>query len=500
MTLWILIAVMTAVVALYILRPLASGSLGAARRGDYDLKVYQSQIDDLEAELARGVISEDEARGARNEIERRMLQAVRDAEPEVGTRGNSGVIAGIAVAIAVPVAAGLLYLELGRPDLPSQPLAERTDVPGGAAALTANRNNPANDPGQTQGLDSVETMVGNLEQRLAEEPENFEGWMLLGRSYSVMDRFGDAAAAYAKAAALPEAATDPSPFMQLGEALVFSSGGVVTERAIENFNKALTIDTAHPGAQYYLALARGQAGDLQGAYDGWVALAKASPSDAPWLPALMERINETAADLDIEVPEDLAQGSGEPTPALPDLPPLPQASAEGGNAPSAPGPTAEQMRDAQSMSAEDRQSMIRGMVEGLAERLAEEPDDYDGWMRLGRAYGVMGNTAGAVDAYQNAVRLRPQDPQTRLQYAIAVQEDSPEGPMTERAVQAFTELAQVDPNNPDALFMLGRADAEAGRTEAALERWTKLLAILQPGTPAHQGVAAQIEQLRARTQ
>lgn len=500
MTLWIVIAVMTAAVALYLLRPLASSGLGAARRGDYDLKVYQSQIDDLDAELARGVISEAEARGARNEIERRMLQAVRDAEPEVGTRGSGGMIAGIVVAIAVPVAAGLIYLEIGRPELPSQPLAERTDVPGRAPQLTAARNNPANNPGQTQGLDSVDAMVGNLEQKLEEEPENFEGWMLLGRSYSVMDRFGDAAQAYSKAAALPEGQTDPAPHMQMGEALVFSAGGVVTERAAESFNRAVAIDGNHPGAQYYLALARGQAGDLQGAYDGWVALAKSSPADAPWLPALMERINEVAGDLDIEVPADLAQGSG--TPAMPELPPLPQVGSDGDGdeAPAAPGPTAEQMRDAQSMSTEDRQAMIQGMVERLADRLADEPDDYDGWMRLARAYGVMGNSAGAVDAYGNAVRIRPQDPQARLQYAIAVQEDAPEGPMTERAIQAFADLAKVDPNNPDALFMLGRADAEAGRSEAALERWTKLLAILQPGSPAHQSVASQIEELRKRSQ
>lgn len=498
MTLWIVIAVMTAAMALYLLRPLASSSLGAARRGDYDLKVYQSQIDDLDAEVARGVVSEDEARGARNEIERRMLQAVRDAEPEVGTRGSGGVSAGIVVAIALPVAAGLIYLEIGRPDLPSQPLAERTDVPGGAAQLAATRSNRANDPGQTQGLDSVDTMVGNLEQRLEEEPENFEGWMLLGRSYSVMDRFGDAAQAYAKAAALPEGQTDPAPHMQMGEALVFSAGGVVTERAAESFNRALSIDGTHPGAQYYLALARGQAGDLQGAYDGWVALAKSSPADAPWLPALMERITEVAGDLDIEVPADLAQGAG--TPAMPELPPLPQAAAEGDDAPAAPGPTAEQMRDAQSMTTEDRQAMIQGMVERLAERLADEPDDYDGWMRLGRAYGVMGNAAGAVDAYRNAVRLRPQDPQSRLQYAIAVQEGAPEGPMTDEAIQAFADLAKVDPDNPDALFMLGRADAEAGRTDAAMDRWTRLLTILPPGSPAHQSVAAQIEQLRARSQ
>lgn len=496
MTLWIVIAAMTAVAALYLLRPLASSNLGAARRGDYDLKVYQSQIDDLDAELTRGVVTQEEARGARNEIERRMLQAVRDVEPEVGMRGSGGLIAGIAVAVAVPVAAGLIYLEIGSPQLPAQPLAERTDVPGGAAQLAAVGGNPAGSSGQTEGLDSVDNMVASLEKRLENEPDSFEGWMLLGRSYGVMDRFGDAAQAYAKAASLPEGRTDPSPHMQMGEALVFAAGGVVTERAVETFDRAVAIDANHPGARYYLALARGQAGDLQGAYDGWIALAKDSPADAPWLPALMERVTEVAEDLGIEVPTDLAQAPANTAP-LPDLPPLPQASA-GGGAPSAPGPSAEQMRDAQSMSSEDRQAMIQGMVAGLAERLADEPDDYDGWMRLGRAYGVMGNSAGAVDAYANAVRLRPQDTQTRLQFAIAVQEDAPDGPLTERAIQAFTELAKVDPDNPDALFMLGRADAEAGRADAALERWTRLLTILPPGSPAHQSVTSQVEQLKAR--
>jgi len=495
-TLWIFIAVITAVVALFLLRPLTRAGQGAARRGDYDLRVYQSQIDDLEAEQARGVISADEARGARNEIERRMLQAVRDAEPELSEGRTGSLIAAVAVALAVPVAAGLLYLELGRPDLPSQPLAERSDVPRAAARMAATGQNPASNPGQTQeGLASVEQMVGNLEQRMQEEPENFEGWMLLGRSYSVMDRFGDAARAYEKAAALPEAQTDPAAHMQLGEALVFSSSGVVTEEASLAFRRVLTIDPEHPGAKYYLALARGQAGDLQGAYDGWLALAQGSPSDAPWMPALLERLREVARDLDIEIPAEIGQPPAGDAPALPDLPPLPQAGA-GDDAPAAPGPTAEQMQAAQEMSADDRQAMIQGMVERLADRLAEEPDDYDGWMRLGRAYGVMGNTAGAVDAYGNAVRVRPGDAETRLRYAIAVQEDSPDGPMTERAIQAFTEVAKLNPDNPDALFMLGRADAEAGRKEAAMERWVKLLTLLPPGSPAAQGVQAQINRLQ----
>ncbi|WP_416899389.1 MAG: c-type cytochrome biogenesis protein CcmI [Minwuia sp.] len=497
MSLWILIAAITVAAAVYILRPLARAHLSAARRGDYDLRVYQSQIEDLDSDVARGVMTEAEARGARNEIERRMLQAVRDHEPEIGTAGRSNAIIGILVALALPVAAGLIYLEIGRPDLPSQPLAERTDVPANAGRMTASAGG-GNNPAQTQdGLASVDQMVGSLEQRLEENPQDFDGWMLLGRSYNVMERYGDAVRAYEKAVSLPEAEGDTAPHMQLGESLIFASGGVVPEEAQEAFQKVLSLDQGHPGARYYIALARGQAGDLQAAYDGWMALAKDSPSDAPWMEPLRARLQEVAADLDVELPDPLPTLPAEGAPAMPELPPLPQASAESGGAeaPSAPGPTAEQMQAAQDMSSEDRQAMIQGMVERLAGRLEEEPDDYDGWMRLGRAYGVTGNQQGAIEAYGNAVRLRPQDPQTRLQYAIAVQDAAPDGPMPPESVAAFQALADVAPENPDALFMLGRADAEAGRPEDALQKWRKLLGMLQPGTPAWQGVDAQIRRL-----
>ncbi|WP_417518640.1 c-type cytochrome biogenesis protein CcmI [Minwuia sp.] len=501
MLLWILIAVITVAVALFVLKPLAASSLGAARRGDYDLQVYESQIEELEAEAARGVISQEEARGARNEIERRMLQAVRDSEPDIDNRGRNSALAGIVIAIALPVSAGLIYLELGRPDLPAQPLAERTDVPSAAGRLAGGGAVSPDEVNATrEGLASVGNMVASLEERLAAEPDDFDGWMLLGRSYGVMDRYGDAAEAYSKAAALPEGQNDPSPHMQKGEALIFASGGVVTEPAVAAFERTLEIDPGHPGARYYIALARGQAGDLKGAYDGWLALARESPADAPWQPALRQRLEEVSRDLGIDMPDDLPTAST--APPLPDLPPLPQ-SPQAAQSPEAaadaPGPTAEQVQAAQEMTADDRQAMIRGMVERLADRLAEEPDDFDGWMRLGRAYGVLGNQQGSLDAYRNAVRLRPNDIPTRITYGGALIDATGDGTVTPEAAAQFEAIAAIDADNPDALFVLGQADAQAGRDQAALTKWRKLLGLLQPGTPAYQNVAAQIQRLENRS-
>lgn len=490
MTFWILVGVITLAVAVYVLRPLLRPAASqGARRGDYDLRVYRQQLDDLESDRARGVISEEEARAARIEIERRMLQAARDVEPASGASGRGRIVVGAVVAIALPLLAAALYLEVGSPTLPAQPLAERSGATGRATETAAASGQAS--PEAQQGLDSIERMVGSLAARLEREPGDYQGWMLLGRSYGVMNRYQDAAEAYARAAALPEGANDPTPHMQLGEALIFAGEGIVTERAKEAFRKALSIDASQPGAQFYLALAKGQAGDLRGAFDGWLKLARNSPPDAPWRPSLHARLREVARDLDIDLAEVYPTALTDPAPAAaPTAPSSPSAETA-----AIPGPSAEDMRAAAEMAPKERQAMIQGMVQRLADRMAENPDDAEGWMRLGRAYGVLGETAKSAEAYGNVVRLRPDDIQARLAYAGALLEAEGEGPLSPGAVDQFRQVLERDPSNPDALWFLGRADAEAGRADQALEKWRRLLGQLQPGSEAYRNVQGQIERL-----
>ena len=82
------------------------------------------------------------------------------------------------------------------------------------------------------------------------------------------------------------------------------------------------------------------------------------------------------------------------------MPPLPKAS---------PGPTEDQMAPAAKLPQAQRDEMIRGMVAQLAARLQSQPDDIDGWLRLGRSYSVMQERDKAVDAYERAAHLRPDD-------------------------------------------------------------------------------------------
>ena len=501
MNLWIAVGLITFAVSVYLLRPLIRGGDTGVRRGDFDLSVYRRQLGELNADEERGVISGQEAEAARVEIQRRMIQTGRDAESAAEVGGSSRLVVGAVVAIGLPAAAVALYMMLGSPQLPSQPLADRGIAPGRAQVAQAGAG--ATGAAAQQGAESIEKMVDSLSQRLEDDPTDFDGWMLLGRSFGVMEAYDKAVEAYARAAALPEGFGDPNAQMQLGETIIFASQGVVTERAQKAFRRALEIDPRHPGAQFYLALAKGQAGNLQGAYDGWMALAAESPADAPWMPALRARLAEVARDLEISLPD-----------SLPTLPALPQASAQAPvtaapappvAAPAAPatagpiagtkGPSAEEMRAAAEMSTDDRQAMIRSMVQRLADRMTDNPDDAEGWNRLARAYGVLGDQVGVAEAYANIVRLKPNDVQSRLALAGAHMAQAGSGPVPASAIEQFEAVLALEADNADALWFLGRADAEAGRKDAARRKWQQLLGQLQPGSEAHGNVSAQIESL-----
>ncbi len=244
MNLWIAVGLITFAVSVYLLRPLIRGGNAGVRRGDFDLSVYRRQLDELAADAERGVISGPEAEAARVEIQRRMIQTGRDAETAAQDGGNSRFIVGAIVAIALPAAAAALYMVLGSPNLPSQPLADRGAIPGRTQVAQAGGAEAA---ASQEGLASIEKMVESLSDKLEKDPTDFDGWMLLGRSYGVMEAYDKAVEAYARAAALPEGFGDANAQMQLGETIIFASQGVVTERAQGAFRRALEIDPGHPG-------------------------------------------------------------------------------------------------------------------------------------------------------------------------------------------------------------------------------------------------------------
>jgi cytochrome c-type biogenesis protein CcmH len=351
MMLWVVFAGMTAAAIFAVLWPLGRG--GAARRSGSDLEVYRDQIAELTRDRDAGLIADADAEAARVEVSRRLLAAAE--QPQSATTAHpGGTLRRRAVAVVVlagvPAVALGLYLALGSPDLPGQPIASR------AAA-----------PMQNRGLDAL---VAQVEAHLAKNPEDGRGWEVVAPVYMRFGRFEDAVKARRNAIRLNGASADREA--DLGESLMALANGVVTDDAKAAFERALALDAKSPKARFFLGVAAHQDGQGDKAVSIWRAMLSEAPPDSPWA----GMVRETLARV---------EGGTAGQPAAP-----------------APGPTADDVAAAGKMAPEDRFAMVRGMVERLADRLQRDGSDIDGWLRLVRAYTVMGDRGKAISAASDA--------------------------------------------------------------------------------------------------
>jgi cytochrome c-type biogenesis protein CcmH len=460
MVLFVILGSMTVIALALLVVPLLRRHGALAARADYDIEIYRDQLNELDRDVERGLIGAEEQATARTEIERRMLNAVPlDGSPDdARPMGQGPLIAAFAITVLVPLAAGSIYLGLGTPALEDQPFAERP------------QEAPATAEGDVDAMD-IEAMVAGLAQRLESEPDDLDGWLMLGRSYGALARYDQAVAALERAAQL--SGFEPDITAMLAEHRVFAADGMVTPAAKRDFEAALAKDPGQVAARFYLAMARAQAGDFQSALDGWLALAQVTPVDAPWLPALREQIDLAAQNLGIPTPD---LGLAEAT--------------------AAPGPSAADMAAAQDMTSDEQAAMIQSMVARLASRLEDEPDDLEGWRRLGQAYGVLGENDQARAAFERAAALAPNDPEVLAQYAEAIAQAAPPGaPVPVDAVAVFRRLLALDGDSPVALWHLGLAAAQTGYDAEARELWGRLLAVIPPGSADFDAVQGAIDSL-----
>ncbi|MEJ8573100.1 c-type cytochrome biogenesis protein CcmI [Microbaculum marinum] len=357
MLLWVTFAVLTGIAVLAVLVPLSRARARQVSGRESDIAVYKDQLREVEADLKRGVINGAEAQAARIEVGRRLLAADRAARDTGPVRSLARPVA-VAVIVLLPLFSLATYLLLGSPDLPGQPLSARLEAP-------------------TQGQD-VNVLVARVEEHLAENPEDGQGWEVVAPVYMRLGRYREAAAAYANAVRLLGSTAEREA--DHGEALVVAGDGIVTSEAKAAFERALEHAPGYPKARFFLAIAAEQDGDTEGAVAKWRALLADTPPDAPWREAVTRRLAGLGEDVG-----DVA-GAGD-----------------------MPGPSAEEVAAAQAMSAEDRAQMIAGMVDGLAGRLAEDGRDLDGWLRLARAYVVLGEPDKARGALASARQNYPDD-------------------------------------------------------------------------------------------
>ena len=462
--LFVLICVaLTLLVLAAISRPLLSGTGALPARGQYDRAVYRDQLREVERDVSRGVLSPEEAGAARLEIQRRLL-AVDGGGPAGEWTGSPRLVA--ILGLAFLLCAGGLYWRLGAPALPDVPAADRPAAQADAAPTAQGEAPPAHT--------DMQQAAERLEQKLQADPSNAAGWVLFARTTSMLGNWPKAADAYKHAIELGQ--KDADTFAAYGEMQVMMADGIVSPAAHEAFAAALAADAGSGVARYYLALADSQAGEGHKAIDAWLTLAAGLPEDSPMREEISHRI------------ADAAKNGGFAPPPLPKG--LPAEAA-------APDPSADQMDAAASMTPAQREQMIGGMIDKLAARLREQPNDPDGWTRLGRAYLVEGQGAKAVDAFDHAAALKPGDTAMKLQVVAALLTGlKPGDELPPRAVTLLNEVAAATPDAPEVLWYLGVVAAREGRAAEAREKWTKLLSSLTLGGEDDKLVRAALAELK----
>jgi len=451
MLVWLSFAILAALVIGLVIWPLAVNRGGVPTRAAYDGAVYRDQLKEIARDLERGLLTPTEAAWARLEIERRLLAAAKEAE-QGGRRAAKPTAAPrmltLLLAALVPLGAVAVYLVHGAPRVPDQPFAARE----AERALT-----------DAHGVLDLDKTVAALQERLKADPSSAEGWLLLARTQAARAHWQESAEAYSEALTLTKERPDVAA--AYAEVLVMAADGIVTAAAREALEMAVARDAKNPSARYYLALAEAQAGNIKEAIDAWQALLAEAPADAPWAQMVRRRI------------EDAAKGAGLPVPAAP-------------AAQSSPGPNADDVAGAAQLSPEQRTEMVRGMVERLAARLKDTPDDLQGWLRLGRAYEVLKEPGKAADAYAQAAKLKPDDPSILAREIDALMADrAPTDPIPDTALTVLKQLQAIDVNEPRALWYLGLAAAQAHEVSEAKAYWRKLLTVLPADSDEHKMVS-----------
>ncbi len=424
MLFWVLTAaislVVTAILVGVLLRPRE-----ASAPEENDLQVYRDQMKELDRDLARGVITQDEAGRARLEISRRILEADR-ALARAGTRAQAHsrpVAKGLAaafIALLIVVGAAALYTKIGAPGYPDMPLATRL-----ANLEEAARNRPSQakaeavippaappadtDPAYLQLVERLRTM---LDQKTGDA----RGYDLLARSEGNLGNF--AAAAKAKAGAIEMKGKDAtaSDYADLADMRILAAGGYVSPEAETALRTALEMDPRNGPALYYSGLMFAQLGRPDLSFRIWRRQLDQGPKDAPWIGPIRQQIEEVAALAGERFSLSGARGG----PLQPSSQVSGQAGGDGG-AGALPGPDREAIAAAGDMTAEDRNAMIEGMVGQLSERLAAEGGTPAEWARLIRALGVLGQSDRARAIWDEASQTFADDDATLAQIRPAAE-------------------------------------------------------------------------------
>uniref|UniRef100_B0SVX4 Cytochrome c-type biogenesis protein CcmI n=1 Tax=Caulobacter sp. (strain K31) TaxID=366602 RepID=B0SVX4_CAUSK len=352
---WIAAAGLSAFVAALMLRATARAALASGAGGDdASLAVHRRQLSEIDDLAERGLLAEGELKAARAEAGRRLIAAADhlQAWPAANPKARPLVLA---LAAAAPMIALVIYMLVGAPGVADQPFLKRV-----AAWREA-------DPAQ---LDPRK-IAAVLEQIAIARPADPEPLKHLALARMAGGDPTGATQALRRAVTLDPARVDL--WIDLGQALVAEGDGEVGADARRAFSEALKRDPGNVVARYHLARGRIADGDVSGGLADWRALLADLPAGDPRRQGFSQEIAQVQAN---------------------------------GGLPASTAPTGQPG----STTGGDVQGMIQGMVAGLAARLETAPDDPDGWVKLVRAYAVLGAAAKRDAALAKATQRYQDQP------------------------------------------------------------------------------------------
>ncbi|MEN8656415.1 MAG: c-type cytochrome biogenesis protein CcmI [Marivita sp.] len=389
---WIAIVLLATAMAGLLAVALLRGQRHTGPAEAFDLQVYRDQLTEVDRDLTRSVISDEDAERLRTEISRRILAA--DAKSNsTGAAGSQPYTLGVSVAVLV---AGFLvggsywlYSQIGAPGYGDLGLATRLEM-----AEAARENRPSQQEAESQMPPTEETeiqpeyaaLVQRLRSAVSERPDDLQGHVLLARSEAAMGNYTAAYAAQQAILSIKGNTATGKDYADLADMMVLAAGGYVSPEAERVLEAALTRDPENGVSLYYMGLMMAQTGRPDVAFRLWDRLLRQSPADAAWLPPILSQIEEMAFRAGV---------SDYQVPTIVDM----------------PGPSTDDVEAAGEMSTEDRQEMIRGMVARLSDRLATEGGTPEEWARLISSLGVLGDEAQAIAIWNNAQEVFANNPE-----------------------------------------------------------------------------------------
>ena len=393
MLFWLSGIALSAVVACAILIPLYRSRKQSLSDAQRIVEFHKSQLSEIESDRERRLLTAEEAEQSRREISRRLIKAHEKAvsEQPAGRAARLPTLFASAFVVVLLVPGAIaIYWQIGWPQLPDMPLADRLaaaestrqarptqeDVLRGRAAWSPRGDH---DPEHLK-------LVQRLRDSLAENTDSLDGHRLLVRSELILGNLRGAVLAQEQIIRILGDRATSADHSALADLLIAEAGGYVSPDAEKAVGRALALDSGEAVPRYFLGLMHMQTGRPDLAVSIWSQLALEGPPDAPWIAQIRDRIPDAArmAGVNIEL-----------SPRQP-----------------LPGPNADDIAAASELSEADRDAMIQSMVEGLRRRLDNEGGTAAEWARLIRSMRVLGDLEGAEEVLQrarSAFRGQPDD-------------------------------------------------------------------------------------------